>query len=147
MRARLRLKPEQAAFVADRVRHFARDAPETWSWQRGYVQEHRALPLYLGWTETLGIQPDGFLVRWSTEAEYDGVKSIVDPIECAVALTLGAERYPELQSLVPDRPRDVQHCSACAGLGRFPQQPEVICECGGLGWRPRSLEDLGVLCG
>jgi hypothetical protein len=145
MKTRMMLDPTQASFVRERIRLFDREAPETWQWQSTYVRTHDALPLYLGWTETLGIRPDGSLVRWSTEQEYDGWKSIDRPGECALALVRAAEQYPTLSNLVPPRPSDAEDCRSCAGFGCFPQQPELICECAGLGWNLRSVQDLGAL--
>jgi len=145
MRTRLELDATQTAFIADRVRHFDRESPETWRWQSEHVRRYGALPLYLGWTETLGIQPDGSLVRWSTEQEYEGVKPIEVTSECALAVVQAVQRYSVLKDFSPRRPSDVPDCRTCAGAGRVPQLPDLICECVGLGWVPRSLEDLPVI--
>lgn len=60
--------PEKlAAFIAARIAGYATEAPERLRWESPFVAEFTALPLYLGWTETIGIRPDGDVVRWSTE--------------------------------------------------------------------------------
>jgi hypothetical protein len=107
------------------------------------------VPLYFGWTEVVGIRPDGALVRWAAEPEYDydGVKPIDDPSWCALALVRAVEDHPVLASLMPARPGEVPDCHTCAGTGRNPGWHEkgVICDCSGLGWVARSLQDLGVI--
>jgi hypothetical protein len=144
MRTWIRLTPEQSSFVEHRIRDFDQEATEAGEWQLGYVAQFEALPLFYGWTETLALQPDGSLVRWSTEAEYEGLKPIERLVDCALALVRIGELDEGLRNLIPPRPHGVVDCPACLGIGRLPQHPDLICECGGLGWRPRTHEDLGV---
>ena len=102
-----------------------------------------ALPLHAGGNETLGIRPDGSLVRWTPGS--DEMLPIESPIDAAIALLLGAQRYSPLRPLLPVRPDGVADCVTCGGAGQIAGAPEFICECGGLGWWPRSLADLGVV--
>jgi hypothetical protein len=141
---RLQLDARQAKFIADRVRELERESPQTWRWQQEFVSAYGVLPLFLGWTETLGIQPDGHLVRWSTEHEYPGLLPIEAPVDCALVLVRAAQLYPVLEALLPQRPPEVPDCPTCAGCGRLPQLPDLVCECCGLGWVPRTLQDLAV---
>ncbi len=39
------------------------------AWLRVVAAEHEFLPLYIGWTATLGLRPDGTFVRWEQEAD------------------------------------------------------------------------------
>src|SRR5262245_53958161 len=84
--SRVSVTPEEAAFIQQRIERFAEEAPEELSWELPYVREHGALPLYLGWTETFGIRPDGELIRWSTEQWPDGAFDLNDTTWEKVAL-------------------------------------------------------------
>ena len=88
------VNPEERVFIQERIDRFADEAPEELRWQLPHVLEHRALPLYVGWTETAGIRPDGELVRWSTE-DWPGAFELADTWE-KVALVSGprCQRYP-----------------------------------------------------
>jgi hypothetical protein len=130
---RVQLTAEEVAFIRERIDRFPVEAPANLQWQLPYVSTHAALPPYIGWTETAGIQGDGTLVRWLTENDWPGGE-LAERTWVILALVQGAHRYPKLQRLVPSRPAGAVTCSACKGLGRFPQMPEIICECGGVGW-------------
>ncbi|HEY0710473.1 MAG TPA: hypothetical protein VGG33_26955 [Polyangia bacterium] len=130
--------PEEAAFIRERIERFEQEAPADMRWQVSYVRENRALPLYVGWTETAGVRPDGTLVRWSTEEEWPGVRELADAPWVNIALTEGAKRYPELRRLIPQRPAGARTCEQCAGSGTIRNLPDdlkkIICTCGGVGW-------------
>jgi hypothetical protein len=56
-----------------------------------------------------------------------------------IALVGGAEHYPDLATLRPERPTNAVTCSSCGGSGRLiiggrPAPENVRCFCGGLGW-------------
>ena len=131
---RVSVTAEEEAFIRARIERFAAEGPPNLHWQVPHMRIHAALPLYVGWTETAGIQPDGTLVRRSTEDDWPGVRELKENTWVNLALVEGANRYPELKRLIPARPHGAVTCGACQGLGRFPQLPEVICECGGVGW-------------
>src|SRR5207253_9912708 len=99
-----------------------------------YVERFGVLPLYHGWTESLGIRPDGALIRWSTEGEYEGIREVDEPIWLRIALVEGAKRYPILQRHIPARPPSAPTCPTCHGTGSIQQFPTMICQCGGVGW-------------
>ena len=132
--------PEEREFIAERIARFDVEAPDELGWQGEYVRTHRALPLYVGWTETLGIRADGRLVRWSTEGELPGAREFKDATWMNTALVQGAQRYPQLRRLIPLRPASARTCSGCQGTGKIsglpPNLENVICECGGIGWIP-----------
>jgi hypothetical protein len=145
MCTRIQLDPSIAAYVAERIENYPNEAPHTpaGAAQCDFVRAYGALPLYVGWTESLGLRPDGELVRWSTDGEYEGVKPIESPVDCALAFLFGAERYAPLRMLTPPRPTEATECATCEGEGIIGAR-EFICECGGLGWLPRSLRDVGA---
>jgi hypothetical protein len=133
--ARIPLTKEDADFIAHRIAAFTQEPAEKLSWLLPYVSAFRALPLYVGWTETYGLRADGELVRWSTEDEYQGTLALDDRLGVRFVLVEGAERYPELQHLIPARPPNASTCPTCAGTGRVPPAANLRCgSCGGVGW-------------
>jgi hypothetical protein len=66
---RIALPDHLATFIAARIAGFDSEAPERLRWAARYVTEFSALPLYRGWTETIGILANGEMVAWSTEEE------------------------------------------------------------------------------
>ncbi len=104
-------------------------------WLRRGVQQHGFLPLYLGWTEVLGIRPDGTLTRWLHEDDPIVVLNLVQPYWQRLALVQGSRRYSDLDALLPNRPEGAVDCNSCGGTGHLPGHPQIVCECGGVGWR------------
>lgn len=122
------------AAIEKRIHEYlASDDPKL-EWTKATVRKHSFLPLYLGWSAALGIRPDGSLVRWDHEDDPELVKLLTDPALQRTALCQGAKKYPELGVLVPQRPPSARDCRACSGAGEFPGNPQLVCECGGLGW-------------
>src|SRR4051812_3342300 len=109
--ARVPLSDEAVRFIADRIASFPTDPPDRLWWQAGYVTNFGALPLYLGWTETIGITPDGRVIRWSTEGEYAGARPVEDRDWVLLTLVDGAARYPGLRSLLPERGAEAIDCA------------------------------------
>jgi len=132
---RVSISTELAAYVTCRIDGFPSEAPETLRWQVRYVAEFNALPLYLGWTETIGIRADGEIIRWSTEGDYAGVRPAEDWSWVLLALVRGADRYPELRQLLPVRGPDTVDCR-CRAIPLFVSGKADCAECGGLGWLP-----------
>jgi hypothetical protein len=98
------------------------------------VDEHRFLPLYIGWLATLGIRADGSFVRWDHEEDRSRVSQLSDAYWQRMAICYGAEKYPELRVLLPERPVEAATCSACAGTGKVGSGSHLVCQCGGTGW-------------
>lgn len=142
-----RLSPtlSQRAFIAARIAEFAAEAAPAQQWLEPFVREHVALPLYLGWTETIAIRPNGDLVTWSTEGEWSGIRPVRDFSWAACAVVRGAERYPELRTLIPVRPpQGAIDCPQCGGRGLAGcGRPDLDCECGNLGWVYGSVPSTG----
>ena len=132
---RIEVTEDEFAYIAARVESFASEAPAEWPWQDAFARQFEALPLFLGWTETLGIRPDGSLVRWSTEGEYPGVRPIDRQVDVNLALIHGSRRHPKLLRLVPRPPSDAIVCAQCHGKGRIDVSDDpLVCACGGAGW-------------
>lgn len=97
------------------------------------MRQHGFLPLYLGWVAVLGIRPDGSIVRWACEGSNQ-VEEVPQPFWQRMALCQGVKKYPELRTLLPDRPSIAYTCDVCSGAGEIPGAPGVVCKCGGTGW-------------
>lgn len=132
--ARVFVTAEESAFIAARIASFATEAPEPLRWQSPYVERFVALPVYIGWTDTIGLRSDGELVRCSTEGDYVGFKPEDDVLWIRIALVQGAKRYSELRRLITPKPPTAHECPDCGGTGQLPALPQVICRCGGVGW-------------
>jgi hypothetical protein len=65
--ARVEVSSDLSTFIAARIAGYESEAPERRRWQAPFVAEFAALPLYLGWVETIGIRADGEVVCWHTE--------------------------------------------------------------------------------
>ena len=132
---RVEVTTDESAYIAARVQSFASEAEANWQWQANFVEQFEALPLFLGWTETLGVRPDGSLVRWSTEGEYVGVRPVDRRVDVNLALIHGSRRHPMLVRLIPQPPSDAIVCAQCHGTGRVAVSDDpLICACGGAGW-------------
>jgi hypothetical protein len=138
---RIRLPDAVAAFIASRIAGYAHEAPEGWRWHLPHVAEFGALPVYAGWTETIGLRPNGEMVRWSTEAEYQGIQLLEDPTWALIALVNGASRYAELRALLPTRGPAAVDCP-CRKHPLFGSGKVVCPECAGLGWLGGDHADL-----
>ena len=124
-----------AAYIAARIAGFPDEADERHRWQSRYVAEFGALPLYLGWFETIGIRPGGEVITWSTEGEFAGTRPVEERTCVVSALVAGSERFPELRQLLPEREPGATDCP-CRNHPLV-ASGQVLCgECGGVGWLP-----------
>ncbi|WP_438026080.1 hypothetical protein [Sorangium sp. So ce233] len=118
------------AWIAD----FLVSADPKLEWLKAPVRAHRFLPLYVGWSSTLGLRPDGSFVRWDQEAASPGLRPLSIGYWQRMAICQAAKTRPELASLLPPRPVDAVTCSVCGGAGTIAGAPQIVCECGGAGW-------------
>ena len=125
----------ESAFVAEQIATFAGESP-TRVWLLPFVAKLSALPLYVGWGDTVGLRANGEIIRWPTEGEFIAEWSLDDPFWIRMALVEGAKKYPLLTHLIPQRPTDARDCRCCSGTGKLPVPAlqHVICACGGTGW-------------
>jgi hypothetical protein len=108
---------------------------ERLEWVRAAVRQHRFLPVYLGWVAVLGLRPDGSVVRWNHDEGDEGPVREIDPFWIRLTLHHAGRDHPRLAALIPPRPPGATDCRACGGSGDVAGLPEMVCECGGLGWR------------
>lgn len=82
--------------IERRIEEFLQSNDAKLEWLKPVVRQHSFLPLYLGWTAALGVQPDGAFVRWDHEDESGTVRPLSEPYLQRLAITQGAKKYPEL---------------------------------------------------
>jgi hypothetical protein len=111
--ARIDLTAEEAAYIAERIACYEKESDLKLLWQAKYVTVFSVLPIYIDWTETIGICVDGTVVTWSTEGDYQGTQECADQLHIRTALVQGTKRYPKLESLIPPRPANAHTCEAC----------------------------------
>jgi hypothetical protein len=101
---------------------------------RAIALEHRALPVYSDLGGTLFITPSLEVLALDHDG---GVVPTPEPSENwrLVALVSAAEKYLELQCLIPPRPPNALPCSPCGGTGRVAQLNTRCGKCCGLGWQ------------
>lgn len=93
--------------------------------------KNNCLPLYRGWTATIGIRPDGTFVYFDYERQS---WTSVEPEWQLAALVEGASKFPVLQALLPIRTPESEDCKSCSGTG-YILNPKLKCaNCCGLGW-------------
>lgn len=134
--------------IFERLRaHWLSDIP-THDIYRRYVEERGVLPLASDMGGLYALTRSGEIL----EFEWDNInplRSVHDPRLVNVALFQGAARYPELTSLLPQRPDDALPCGACHGTGKvhLPEhlQDKVVCYCGGAGWLPAGTPQFGSI--
>jgi hypothetical protein len=106
---------------------------------RQLAARFEALPLCVDWEKCWALRPDGQVVVFMHEGEDPQLRAEEDTRMKNVALFQGSLTYPEIQSLVPDRPADASDCPFCAAKGldnAHLESQNIICYCGGLGWVP-----------
>jgi hypothetical protein len=131
---RVSVSGEISARIAARITAYPSHAPQKWRWLTPYGAQHGALPLYVGWTEAIGIRSDGELVSWSTEGDFAGTRPVNDPW-LLTALVAGANIYAELRPLLPIRGPDAVDCH-CRAIPMCVSGIVGCAECAGLGWLP-----------
>jgi len=131
--ARVALSRELTAYVGARIAAFAEESPPTHLWLSRFVAQFGALPLSLGWFDTVGLKSDGEIIEWSTEDQYEGMRPVEDRYHWLSALVDGTRRYPELRAVLPNRPANAVDCRHLAHP--LFAEGKVLCpECCGLGW-------------
>ena len=106
------------------------------------------LPLWVDWTVFLAIGADGGVLVVDHEAAEPKPRPANDLTFVAIALVEGAARYPELAHFLPTRPDGRTACSTCGGAGTLSMSRGSVvlhCVCGGLGWKPETPAELGLV--
>ena len=130
--------------IQNRIDELLRDAARNTSEEQKIAASLNALPIYPDWSGFIAICPDGsFLYR----GEDGTVEQYVEPEWQLIALISGSKKYPELASLLPERPANANGCGDCNGTGRGifegRQLDNVYCgKCFGLGWVDEYIKAL-----
>jgi hypothetical protein len=106
------------------------------------------LPLWVDWTVFLAVRSDGELLVVDHDAADPNPRPANDLTFVAIALVEGAARYPELARFLPARPSGRTACSTCGGAGTLSMSRGSVvlhCVCGGLGWKPETPAELGLV--
>ncbi len=125
-----------AAFISKRLAALLASEPSgAASEQSSIARRMQALPVYTDMGGALGFTKDGIVLSFDWQSEQVTPES--DDRWIIVAAVAAAEHYPELRSLLPDRPPTATTCSYCSGRGKVAVTPESKIGCGkcwGLGW-------------
>lgn len=133
---RLAMTSELSNWIADRIAAFPNESSEHLQELSPCVVRYAALPLYVGWWDTVAIKANGDIVSWSTDDEYSGysgVRLVEDRYLWLTALVAGSQHYEQLKTLLPVRTATAIDCRHAA----HPvfASGKVFCpECFGLGW-------------
>ncbi len=103
------------------------------TWREDAVA-NRFVPIYSDWVMGFALNEDGEPV--CSDANWGHPTRLTNARYCHIVLAEAARRYPELASLKPLRTPNDPVCPSCKGAGGVAQYPNLICECGNLGWIP-----------
>jgi len=113
---------------------------------KALAQQIDVLPVFQDWTAFLGLGPYGECL-WVDEEDHPGrVEPATDLLHLAI-LVCRCSQVAGLEDLVPARPPGRPPCPHCGGKGMLSLangRVEAGCSCGGLGWLPISIEELGL---
>jgi hypothetical protein len=115
---RVNLSEELSSFVTERISRYEHDRAENQDWLVPYVKKFNILPLWSAWLETVGVQPDGSVRKFSADGdhtEYEGLRHVEERAIFIHSLLEGSRRYPQLQQAVPQRPPEASVCPQCNG--------------------------------
>jgi hypothetical protein len=100
--------------------------------ERVVARNAHALPVYFDFSGALGFTAQGLVVHYDLESEQ--TTRIADDRWLIIAAVSAAEKFPELQGILPDKPPTATTCPFCSGTGRQLQVNAFCGNCSGLGW-------------
>jgi hypothetical protein len=134
-------------WIVNATHQYIGERAETHPEIAAFVETLDALPLYADWGGGVAIRSDGELIGFLWD-EPQSIKVETDPHLRFLALVSGAERYPELELLLPQRSGRDRDCPLCKGTGEVDGlkdhgiDPKIVrCYCGGAGWLPANVPD------
>ena len=92
------------------------------------------MPVYSDWVVGFALNEDGEPVY--SDSDWGNAKRLTNARYRHIVLAEAARRYNELLFLEPKRTPNDPVCPSCKGAGGVAQYPNLICECGNLGWIP-----------
>jgi hypothetical protein len=131
----IHLSEEQTAYIVERIERFHEECEERLNFIAPYLRKHQFLPVTYNFGEAFGILPDGSAGRLLYDVGHESEVQRIDSFLLAMGiLTTAARQHPALKSMLPQRPQSATTCEFCKGDGYSPTYPNLICQCGGLGW-------------
>jgi hypothetical protein len=140
-----RITPAQSRLIRFVISEVATDESEAKRrWQgasefaQRYASDRHELFLVRDWTVDFTLDDDG--VAWAIDTETGEAPRRASTSEDRAALFRGVHHYPELLSLLPERPPGAITCSSCEGTGipeivfAKPSFRHLVCACAGAGW-------------
>jgi hypothetical protein len=112
------------------------------------VQNEDAVVMFYGMGDPMYLTFDGRVIIYEFFVVENGPREAKTLAEAAMAVVVGAKirKFPELLSLLPERPDDAFDCERCETSGwikLFKSVPPFVCEdCGGLGWQLPASENI-----
>ena len=106
------------------------------TWREGAVKKG-LLPVYSDWVTGYALTQDGAPVASEIDT-WDRPLPVANARQRHIVLAQAGRLYPELSALRPERHAEDPDCPSCRGAGGLKDYPELICECGNLGWIPRG---------
>lgn len=136
--------PDLYHVIESQIRHWL-DTTASNDAHRTAVEKLNVLPLTSDAGGFYAITTAGTVVEVLWDDGF--AQEVTDARALNIALFQGAKRYPELASLLPNRPADAATCTSCGGTGEPRDVPPhlhnaVVCYCGGAGWLPPGVSQL-----
>ena len=129
------LLAEQSQWIQSSIDAMRVDDPGHWP-SRVCKERLNALPLAGNSIYLWALRPDGSLVCFDHEAFGWHSEVEADPVVIYAVMLQGAQKYPELCSLIPEIPSDARRCDSCDGTGIVERDGRTVSclGCNGLGW-------------
>jgi hypothetical protein len=108
--------PVSPEWIVESTRRYVAEHSKTHLEIAKFIELVDALPLYQDMGGGVAMRADGELIGFIWD-EPQSIKPETDPHLRFLALVSGAERYPELSSLSPQRTENDRDCSICRGTG------------------------------
>ena len=94
------------------------------------------LPIFSDWVVGYALDHNGDVFYAESDQEWSSPSRLTNARQRHIVLAQAASTFPELSGLAPVRQPGDLLCPSCKGVGGTAEHPELICECGNLGWIP-----------
>jgi hypothetical protein len=123
---------ELAATVAQRVEAILREPRSHPDWKVEASRRTGGLPAYADMGGVIALTPAGVFVSYNPESRT--ASPVVEDLWQDVALASLVRQYPDLRTMLPERPPHASDCPHCSGSG-WMMDGRLFCRaCRGLGW-------------
>jgi hypothetical protein len=94
------------------------------------------VPIYSDWVISYAVDEEGQVIATEDDEGRGRTGAVTDIRQRHIVLAWASRGFPELAQLQPLRGPKDPVCPSCKGAGGVAQYPDLICECGNLGWIP-----------